>query len=114
MGRISDQDTEARESFGYNASWAVVRSFFDEIGETGMQRVLLAAQSRQIAYVGAGSPEEVSGPAGWQRLLDLLDEVGHATKADGQFARWVVTKEQAVTLQRRTAARATYAALLKE
>lgn len=111
-GRITDDVTDAREQYGYNASWTVMRSILTEIGEPGMQDVFKAAQSHQIAYVGAGTPETMTGSNDWRRLLDLLDEVGHSQRSDDLFRRWVVTPAQADTLDQRAAARTAYAALV--
>lgn len=113
-GRITDDATEASEAYGYNASWTAVRTVVNGIGINAMQKVLAAARDRQIAYAGAGTPEEVSGPADWRRLLDLLDEVGHSPIADTVFERWVVTPDQATALRARATAREAYAALVRD
>ncbi len=111
-GRINDDETDAREQFGYDASWTVVRSIVREVGTDPMRDVLAAAQDRQIAYVGAGAPETVSGPNDWRRLLDLLDERGHARSADDLFRQWVVTDAQVAELDARATARTAYAGLV--
>ncbi len=110
-GRIEDEATDAREQYGYDASWTVIRSLVAEIGDVGFRKVLAAAQARQIPYAGAGLPEAVRGVADWRRLLDLLQEVGGSRTADALFRRWVVTDAQLGILDKRVAARATYAAL---
>lgn len=112
-GRITDRKTDAREQYGYNASWTVIRSLVMDVGPAGMQGVFRAAQTHQIAYVGAGTPETVAGTNDWRRLLDLLDELGRARTADDAFRRWVVTDAQAQLLDQRAAARAVYAALVQ-
>jgi hypothetical protein len=111
-GRISDNETEAREQYGYDASWTVIRSILTEIDEARMQDVLKAAQAHEIAYVGAGTPETVTGSNDWRRLLDLLDEVGHSQRSDELFRSWVVTPAQAGLLDERATARTAYAALV--
>ena len=110
-GRISDDATEAREQYGYDAAWTVVRSIVTEVGDVRMRGVLSAAQAHQIAYVGAGAPETVAGSTDWRRLLDLLDETGKSKTADDLFRRWVLTAGEAATLDERAAARTAYAAL---
>jgi hypothetical protein len=110
-GRITDQATDAREAFGYDASWTVVRSIVDDVGEAGMQAVLQAAQRGDIAYTGVGTAEHVSGPADWRRLLDLLDERGGAKTADGLFRTWVASDADAKALDARAGAREAYARL---
>jgi hypothetical protein len=112
-GRITDEATDAREQFGYDASWTVISSLLTEIGSAQMRHVLTAAQDHQIAYVGVGSPETVTGDNDWRRLLDLLDEVGRSHTADDAFRRWVLTDAQAETLDVRAAARTAYAALVR-
>ncbi len=111
-GRINDDQTDAREQFGYDASWTVLRAIAREVGPEPMRDVLTAAQGHQIAYVGAGAPETISGPTDWKRLLDLLDERGHRGSADDLFRRWVVTAADAEELDARAAARTEYAGLL--
>ncbi len=111
-GRITDDATDAREQYGYEASWTVIRSLVADIGDDGMREVLRAAADRRSAYAGSGAAEPLAGPTDWRRLLDLLDEVGGATTADDLFRRWVVTDAQAADLDARAAARSAYAALV--
>ena len=112
-GRITDEATDAREQYGYEASWTVLRTLVLEVGEGSMRAVLAAAQDHRIAYVGAGEPETVAGANDWRRLLDLLDEVGGSTSADEVFRRWVVTDAQTDILDARVGARTAYGALLR-
>ena len=111
-GRITDDATDARERYGYEASWTVVRGLVLEIGDAKMRDVLRAAQDHRTPYAGAGAPETVTGPADWRRFLDLLEEVGGSTSADETFRRWVVTDAQTDVLVERAAARTAYAALV--
>jgi hypothetical protein len=111
-GRISDAATNAREQYGYDASWTVIRSLVDEIGVDGMQAVLRAAKDRTIAYVGAGEPEKVDGPVDWQRFLDLLDETAGSKTADDLFRRWVVNAGDRELLDARASARTAYGVLI--
>ena len=110
-GRITDAATDAREQYGYEASWTVVRSIVAEVGDAGMRQVLEAARSNRIAYVGGGLPEVVAGPNDWRRFLDLLDEVGGSKVAGDMFRRWVLNAADTALLDARAAARAAYAAL---
>jgi hypothetical protein len=110
-GRIADEQTDAREQFGYDAAWTVVRSLVDDIGGDGMQEVLAAAEHGDIAYVGGGAAEHVTGPTDWRRLLDLVDERGDAAGADDLFRQWVVTDAEAGALDARADARTAYARL---
>ena len=111
-GRITDDATEAREHYGYDASWTVIHSIVLEVGDDGMRDVFRAAQDRQIAYVGGVPPETVGGVADWRRFLDLLDEIGGSTRAEEAFRRWVVNDAQADQLDERAAARDAYKALV--
>ena len=111
-GRIADEATRARETYGYDAAWTAVRALVTDAGEAGMRDVLGAASRHETAYVGAGPAEKVPDAADWRRLLDLLDERGHATRADATFRRWVVTDDQAKVLDERAAARAAYTELV--
>lgn len=112
-GRIDDQTTDDRESYGYNASWTLMRGLVDEIGIDGMREVIGAAASKQTAYPGAPAPETVAGVTDWRRFLDLLEEVGGATGAEALYRRWVTEPHQDEILDDRAAARAAYAALLE-
>jgi hypothetical protein len=113
-GRIADDATQARETFGYEAAWTAIRALVTNVGESGMRDVLAAASKKQTAYVGAGPAETMPAVADWKRFLDLLDERGHATTADDVFRRWVVTDDQAKLLDAREAARAAYATLVAD
>jgi hypothetical protein len=110
-GRIDDEETNDRESYGYQASWAVMRSLIEGIGEDGMQQVLAAAHARRTAYVGAGEPETIGYTNDWRRFLDLLEEEG-SSNAVQVFRQWVVTDEEEPLLDDRAAARTAYAALV--
>ena len=112
-GRIVDDETDAREQYGYEASWTVIRSLLAEIGDASMRDVLAAAEHHWIPYVGAGTVETVAGPADWRRFLDLLQEAGGSTTADEVFRRWVVTDAEVDILDKRAAARELWAALVK-
>jgi hypothetical protein len=111
-GRITDDATEAREQYGYEASWTAIRAIVQEVGDDGMRAVFRAAQDHRIAYVGGVAPETLGGVADWRRFLDLLAEVGGSTRADEVFRRWVVTDAQADVLDERAAARSGYTALV--
>ncbi|HET9615521.1 MAG TPA: hypothetical protein VFP22_11975 [Candidatus Limnocylindrales bacterium] len=112
-GRITDSQTDAREKFGYDASWTVIRTIVDEVGIARMRDVLDRAEKKQIAYVGAGTPEQVGGSADWRRLLDLVDEVGGSTQADDLFRTWVLSPGDVGLLDARSVARTKYAALVR-
>jgi hypothetical protein len=111
-GRIDDDETNDRETFGYEASWTLTRKLVKEIGEDGMRKVLAAANDHEIAYVGAPEPEHVSTPNDWRRYFDLLEERGASKIADTVFERWIVTEDEKPLLEDRRVARRAYAALV--
>ena len=110
-GRIADDETADREDYGYNASWWVVRTLIDEVGEDGMRDVLRAAEDNQIAYLGDGPPESVPVRDGWRRFLDLLEERAGATTAQQVLRNFVLTSRELPELVDREAAREAYADL---
>ena len=65
---IRDPQSDAREQYGYDAAWTVIRAILDEAGEDGMRRVFRAADAGTTAYPGDGAPEHTR-PA--QRLAPL-------------------------------------------
>ena len=113
-GRIADDATQARETYGYEASWTAIRALVSNAGEAGMRDVLAAANKRETPYLGAGAAETLPGVPDWKRFLDLLDERGHSDQADDIFRRWIVTDDQAKVLDTRAAARTAYAALVAD
>ncbi len=111
-GRIADEETDAREHFGYEASWTVVRELIDDIGEDGMRTVLAAVEAETTAYVGAVEAEVVTYPTDWRRFLDLLEGVGESDRAADLYRRWVIEPEQEAVIAERAAARESYAELV--
>lgn len=108
---LDDEDTEARELYGYEASWTVLERIHDEIGDDGMREVLAAAAASTIPYRGDGSPEVVGGFREWRRLLDLVEEVGGAEDVSELFREWVVPERAHAELEKRAEVREAYAAL---
>ena len=108
-----DATTRASETYGYDASWTVIRSIVDDVGEAKMHDVFAAAAAGTVAYVGSG-PAETSAPAvaDWRRFLDLVEDVGGSTKAAGLIETWVVTGVQRPQLAARATARQRYDALV--
>ncbi len=111
---ISDTASDAREQYGYDASWTVVRQVVTSAGEDGMRRVFQAAQDGSTAYVGAGAPERSRLPNDWRRFLDLTEELGGATGVSDLMATWVVGPDQQAVLAIRATARDDYHALVAE
>jgi hypothetical protein len=102
--QLDDDAVRAREHYGYDASWTVMRELVRRTGEGNMRRVFAAAANDEIAYVGDGSPEKVQPHDDWRRLLDLVEERGDVDAAD-LFRKWVVPAATDAILDERAAAR---------
>ena len=111
---IRDPQGDAREQYGYDAAWTVIRSILDETGEDGMRRVFQAADAGTTAYPGAGAPEHTALPNDWRRFLDLVEQVGGATDAADLLQTWVLPARDAAQLADRAAARSAYEALVAD
>ena len=109
---IADEQSAAREQYGYDASWLVVRQVVTAVGEAGMRRVFTAASNRTTAYVGAGAPERSSLPNDWRRFLDLTEELGGGSGIASLLQLWALPRGSDAQLQARSAARAAYHALV--
>lgn len=108
---LFDQLSDAQEEYGYNASWAVLRTVTDEVGIGGLAEVLAAIDDGTIAYRGEADPERWRARTDWRRLLDLLQEVGGSGIAEVVFAEHVVPEPELARLAERSTARAAYAEL---
>jgi hypothetical protein len=114
---VEGADTQAVESYGYNASWRVIRQLMDEVGEQGMRDVLRAAAEHQIAYLGEGPPEQLEAALAkpdWRILLDLLEERAGASETGELFETWVLRPDEMATLRAREAARKDYQRLIED
>ncbi len=109
---IHDAQSDAREQYGYDASWTVIRRIVAEVGEAGMRNVFRAADHHEIAYPGAGTPETSTQPNDWRRFLDLVQAQGGAPDAADLLRTWVVPASAQGQLGERDQARAAYASLL--
>jgi len=109
---IADSQSGAREQYGYDAAWTVVRAIVKSAGPAGMRRVFKAAADGTTAYVGAGAPERTRLPNDWRRFLDLTEELGGATGVADLMATWVVPAGSQADLAARATARDAYHALV--
>ena len=107
---IRDDETEAREDYGYRASWTVVDGVLREVGVERMRDLLRAASGREIAYVGDEPPEPMPGDVDWRRFLDLVEERAGVV-VDPLWERYVVTGDELALLRERRAVRLDYQAL---
>ncbi len=109
---IADSQSDAREQYGYDAAWTVIRAVVKSAGPAGMRRVFRAAADGTTAYVGAGAPEQTRLPNDWRRFLDLTEELGGATGVADLMATWVLPAESQADLAARADARDGYHALV--
>jgi hypothetical protein len=108
---LEPQD-DAVESYGYAASAYVMDQIATEIGVAELRDVIGAVADDRIPYVGDPEAEEVPGVAGWQRLLDQLENVGGSLRASELFGQYVVADAgQRDALAARAEARLLYAGL---
>ncbi len=111
------QGTDAQETFGYNASYLVMKSITDEVGPERMRAVFDAVAHGTPVYRwprqgGNDSIDEVAVRSDWRRLLDLLETVGGSKQAATLFANRVVSAGERDLLQTRAKVRAGYDTLL--
>lgn len=103
----------AVEDFAYAASYEVANLIADRASMDELRVVWRAAFSREPSYLaedGADEDQRASlGLAGWQRLLDLLEERTGESFGD-IWAKWIVNEEQ----QRQLAARASARSLHRD
>lgn len=114
LGRISSQQIERREQYGYATSFRVIQDMVRAAGDPAMRQIFLAASDHDNPYVGAGSPEQLPGQADWRALLDYLQEDAHIDSAEAEFRTWVVASGDLSALDARHAARTAYAQLISE
>ena len=69
---IRDDESQDRESYGYAASWALMRSIVRLAGEDAMRAAFGAAVAGTTAYPGEAPPERSRLPNDWRRFLDLV------------------------------------------
>jgi hypothetical protein len=109
---IDDAEEDARELFGYEASYTVVRAIARDIGDDGMRAVLAAAEAGHNPYAGDSLVPDTTGAASdWRRFLDLVEEIGESDVAEDLFKEWVVPATDAALLATRAETRDAYADL---
>jgi hypothetical protein len=106
------------EEYAYAATYHLALLIFERTDVAGLQAVWRGADSSEMAYQPAnphGDPEKGVdfNLAGWQQLLDLLDERAGAT-FDDLWTDWVVNDEEQREMEDRTAARDEYATIVDE
>ena len=111
---ISNKASDAREKYGYDASWTVIRAILAQAGEQGLRRVFRAADDGTTAYVGDAPPERTTLPNDWRRFLDLSEQLGGAGGATALIAKWAATPDAQASLTARDTALRAYRTLLAE
>lgn len=114
LTKISDEQIEKREEYGYQASFRVVQGLVTLAGDGAMRDLFRAASRREIPYVGAPSPETLPGTPDWRWLLDGLQERARAATAESLFRTWVVAPSDLPRLDARKVAREAYAGLVAD
>ncbi|GEL45430.1 hypothetical protein CHO01_05460 [Cellulomonas hominis] len=110
--RADGPEAGTHDEYGYAASWWVAHEVAAEIGAESLSAVVAAAVDGVDAYPAATDDAGPSGPTGWQRLLDLLEQVGGSQRAEQVFRDVVVAQGDLPLLDARAAARAEYRRLL--
>ncbi len=118
---IRDQEAGDRETYGYAASWTLVRRIVARVGEPGMREVFAAAAAGTTAYPGEGAPEPSRLPNDWRRFLDLAEQAAPpptgATSGRSiadLMEQWALGAGDAALLPARKAALARYSVLVEE
>ena len=99
---VGESDQE-EEIWGYETAFYIIQTLAEEIGEESMREVLDTAYNHNNPYLP--SLTESRELAGWQRFLDILEEVGGSSKATDLFSEWVVAESKDPLLDERTEAR---------
>jgi hypothetical protein len=109
---IKSDEGDARERYGYDASWMVMRGVLRVVGVAGMREVFEAAAAKTMAYRGDAPAERTTMTNDWRRLLDLADELGAGTGVEELLRTWVLDPSEAKLLPVRATARDAYAGLV--
>jgi hypothetical protein len=113
---IRDVESEARESYGYAASWSLMRKIVKLVGEDGMRAAFAAAAAGTTAYPGEAPPEKSRLPSDWRRFLDLVqggDDAAATAGVADLVAGIALDDGERKLLPARAAARRAYADLVE-
>lgn len=105
---LESGDSEAREAFGYNASFWVMQQLADEVGLDGLAELLALADAGESAYEGPGFEDRRSHHYDWTDLVDLLEIRLGSTQVVDLFRQHVVGPRDAGWFDERAATRAQY------
>ena len=98
-GRITDDETDARERYGYDAAWTVDELAGGRDRRRGMQHVL-APPSAPRSRTSGGPSRDGQRPERLAAAPRPAREIGGSTTADDVFRRWVVNEAQADAARR--------------
>jgi len=106
------------EEYAYAATYHLAGLIFDRTSIPSLQLVWRGADASEMAYQPAhstGAPQTGVGGdvAGWQQLLDLLDQRAGAN-FDDLWSEWVVNPTEQRELDARATAREQYARLVED
>lgn len=111
VANLGNEALRERETYGYNASWYVIRELTTIIGVDGLQDVLAAAEGNAPSYPGVNPNETTGLRDDWRRLIDLASlEVAPEDEPliDQLFLDVVVDERRASALEIRRLARDRY------
>ncbi len=111
--RDDEETTQAKEEYGYNASWFVINEITDEIGTKAMRDIFIATNNRELTFLGDPKAETYPGAVNWQRVLDLVELRGGSKRADDLFVKYVADKALRDDFRDRTKAHRAYDRLTK-
>lgn len=104
----TDDEIRDTETFGYAASHLVVSSITEEIGVGKMSEVMAAMEAGTTSYLVDDQPIVLGPHIDWRRFLDLVEDVGGSTSAEGLYRDWVVRDTELGELDARAATRTRY------
>jgi hypothetical protein len=101
------------DEYVYATAWWLLYEIYTEVGAETMAAILAAAADREISYRAGEQAEDVSGRVGWQRLLDLTQEVGGSEAVVDLYRGYVLGPDELPLLDDREAARSSYTDFLE-
>jgi len=113
---IRDDESQDRESYGYAASWSLMRRIVKLVGEDGMRAAFAAAAAGTTAYPGEAPPERSRLPSDWRRFLDLVQgegEVADEAEVTDLVAKVALDEPDRMILPARASARRAFADLVE-
>jgi hypothetical protein len=113
---IRDDESQDRESYGYAASWSLMRKIVNVVGEDGMRAAFAAAAAGTTAYPGEAPPERSRLPSDWRRFLDLVQgegEVADEAEVTDLVAKVALDDADRKLLPVRASARRAFAGLVE-